>query len=85
MDFTEVLREFVITGMGTVTVPVSIADDTESEEVENFFGNLGFGAGVNFPNIRFEPAVAQADIIDQESKILSSSTFSVTSDKKPSE
>ena len=69
MDFTTVLDEFVITGMGAVSAPVNITDDTESEDMKNFFANLGFGEGVNFPNIRFKPAVARADIIDQDSKI----------------
>ena len=54
--------------MGSVTAPVGIINDSDAEDSENFFGNLGFGGGQTFPNIRFGPAQAEATIIDEDGK-----------------
>ena len=52
--------------MDSVIAPVGIINDDIAEEDEDFFGNLGFGGGLTFSNIRFEPVQARATIIDDD-------------------
>ena len=66
VDFNATSTEYSITGMGSVTAPVGIINDVIAEEEEDFFGNLGFGGGLTFSNIRLEPARAEATIIDED-------------------
>ena len=68
MDFTETSDVYTITGIESVSAPVNITNDDDAEDTENFFGNLRFADGVSFSNIRFDPAIASADIIDEDGK-----------------
>lgn len=48
---------------------MGVIDDDELEGIERFLGNLQFTAMANFPtNVILDPAVATADIIDDDGK-----------------
>ncbi len=66
MDFNNTRDEYIITGQNSVSAPVSIINDFDAEDPEIFFGNLTFGSGGSFPNIRFELAQAVATIVDED-------------------
>ena len=67
IDYVGTAGIFTISGTSLVIVPVNLINDTDVEISETFFGNIVAAAGQDFVNVDFDPILATAMILNDDS------------------